>query len=86
MPVAIDAASAVMAGVESRFSGLDKFETLTGGSLAADIRASVERGDIERGASADEIRDIMAGWSVQLDKDGLARLVNRSNLLRARRW
>ncbi|HVV11575.1 hypothetical protein [Amycolatopsis sp.] len=52
-------------------------------SAALEFRGSVEADDF--GSIEDRVAEALAGWGVQIDANGLAKLVNKANVRKARR-
>ncbi|TCO56801.1 phage-related protein [Actinocrispum wychmicini] len=77
-----DWAHGIEDGMPKALRALDK--AASAGSISAQWQAQINN-DPQFGDIGDRVAAALAGWSVQLDGTGLARLVNKSNLRKARR-
>jgi phage-related protein len=99
IPGVVSAASSLMASANDAFSAESIGDSLLAGvpdrirdmesllpspgAMTAQMSAEISSDDF--GSVGDRVAEALSGWNVELDKNGLARLVNRSNNRKARR-
>ena len=76
-------AESLVGGVPDALRSIDRLSSVTATAFRSDFTAAVETDDF--GSISDRVAEALSGWQVQLDQNGLAKLVNRSNLRKARR-
>lgn len=58
-------------------------DAMRSGALSADMRHQIQSDDF--GSIGDKVAGALAGWGVEIDGNGIAKLVNKSNTRKARR-
>jgi hypothetical protein len=78
-----DFAQGIEDNVPRALRALDEVTSAATVSASGQFQAQIT--DPDFGDIGDRVAAALAGWTVQLDGNGLARLVNKSNLRKARR-